>query len=401
MSDSICPTQADPLSQPRHGAGARFVRRLGSAVRDAIAGGLAHAGVLRRRPAASRPGIGDDRVAQDADAGPAPVRAPRTRRPRTRAVVAPSQPVRPDLPAPTRRRRFARFGRKRFSGPDVMHFTPEAFPALTLEACAFLNTPLEDCDPDIVLFLFSGLAEYLTALPEGVDMPDPMAVFATLWARLGNLGREALPDAPAAIERDAAPATTAEPLADAPTTAAEVLPDAATTPAGALPDAPTTPAGAWPDAWAIPPHPLPEAHSALPTNATAIAAIDASLSAPETQAPAPPLPEIMQAALPAPGPSAVLSGALDVVPFVPPTSAACHGDATLPVTHHRGGERATRRVPVRALPRSAPMGCPSRRHHPASPVGDRTFLPSNIAHISRTKYAPPRHCRYAARASPA
>jgi len=88
-----------------------------------------------------------------------------------------------------------------------MQFTPEAFPVLTPEACAFLNTPLEDCDPDILLFMFSGLTHYLMELPQDAEVADPMEVFATLWGRLGEVTGNAPPDVCPANQPEAPPAT--------------------------------------------------------------------------------------------------------------------------------------------------------------------------------------------------
>ena len=123
-----------------------------------------------------------------------------------------------------------------------MQFTPEAFPALSPEMCAFLNTPLEACDPDIVLFLFSGLVDYLTALPEGADTPDPMEVFATLWARLGEVRGDAAANGPPATEgADAAPVVPVEALPAVPAASPNLppgmpLPPPASAPSPLLPE---------------------------------------------------------------------------------------------------------------------------------------------------------------------
>ncbi|HUB11961.1 MAG TPA: hypothetical protein VMB34_08390 [Acetobacteraceae bacterium] len=91
-----------------------------------------------------------------------------------------------------------------FPDSEIVCFTPEAFPALSTEACAFLNTPLEQCDPETLRFMFSGLAQYLIDLPDDADTPDPMAVFAMLWARRGNVDKDVRPDSAVATQRDAA-----------------------------------------------------------------------------------------------------------------------------------------------------------------------------------------------------
>ena len=145
-------------SQP-HGVGARLLRRLGGAVRNVIAGGLTLAGAPRR-PVASQPGIGHT-VVRNAHACPVPGRASRARRPRTAAPARPPQPARPVWLARLlgRRPRPAPVSASLFPGNRDTPFTPETVPGLGPELCAVLNTPLEDCDPEIVRILLASLAQ--------------------------------------------------------------------------------------------------------------------------------------------------------------------------------------------------------------------------------------------------
>ena len=357
--------------------GVRFVRRLGGAVRNAVAGGLAHAGILRR-PIASQPSVGHDSMARDADARPAsmlagdadarpaPMRAPGPCKPRTAAAAPSPEPARPGrLARFAGRRRSARRSREQFPDADVMYFTPQAFPSLTPEACAFLNTPLEECDPDILLFMFSGLTDYLLALPEGADTPDPMELFATLWARLGEV-RGGAP-------RQATPA-------DAPDAASIAPADAAPDPSPASPD------------------PLPDMPmAAQPDNAAVIVAIDAPETAPDaTPLPQPPL-ESMQPASPEACPPPAPHNALDAAPSISPLSDARRRDATSPASDHGMIRPAARRSSARASPRAMRSSC---RRHVASPAGNRALPISNVHHAANSGYSPSRRGCCAARASP-
>ena len=262
MTHASCLSHTEFPTQPRQGIGARLVRRLGGTVRSVIAGGLAHAGVLRPRSAASQSDTARDPVAREAGARTAPGQTGVPRR-RAASPVPPCQPARPGLPARWLGRRPAAL-RRRPPCPDtdIVCFTPEAFPALTPDACAFLNTPLEQCDPDTLLFMFSGLVQHLTDLPEGADTPDPMELFATLWARLGELRAGTAPHAPPAE-------------APAPQQAA---------PAAAMPPAPIVARSSHSPAQT---HPPVEAPSALPM-ASHIPLTEAWLSAPSEASQPPP-----------------------------------------------------------------------------------------------------------------
>ena len=182
-------------SQPRHGVGARLLRRFGGVVRNAIAGSLVLAGALRQ-PASPQPGTGHAAPASAAacpSAGPA--RLPR--RPRTAPPVPPSRPARAGwLMRFLHRNRPARPARHLFPDNSDAPFTPEAFPGLTQEACAFFNTPLEECDPRMIRIVLSALAESIAgAMPPGVGGPDAGAVFATLWGRMADTFDQARLDA--------------------------------------------------------------------------------------------------------------------------------------------------------------------------------------------------------------
>ena len=145
-------------------------------------------------------------------------RAPKRQAPATQASsTPPSRPRAPrqshpaPLTPPSRPSRIARwFGRKQRrpaptnaaplpDTPDAP-FTPEAYPGLTPEACALLNTPVEDCDPDTLRLVLSVFATRLAKAP-ALGGLDANALFATLCERLG-----AAPDSPAPDPQpDAAP----------------------------------------------------------------------------------------------------------------------------------------------------------------------------------------------------
>ena len=139
----------DLPSQPHQGVGARLVRRLGGAVRSAITGGMTLA-TGRRRPAAPQPDI-DHPVARDPDPRPAPAPEHLPGQPRTASPFTPDRSASPGWLARLsgRGRRPTRFNYALLPDGDAP-FTPEAFPGLTPEFCTFLNTPLEECDPEML-----------------------------------------------------------------------------------------------------------------------------------------------------------------------------------------------------------------------------------------------------------
>ena len=187
------PHPAEPASQTHQGVGARFFRRFGGAVRQAIAGGIALAGGRRGQAA---PQAGRNPAAPQ---NPAPSSRPRrTRRPH--AAAPPAQPIRPGW--------FARwFGRHRhqpldqgcFRGSDSGLFTPETHPGFSPDVCALLNTPIEECDPDLLCLVLAVFAGHLAGnLPPELGMTDAKAVFATLCGRFGAvLGEPGPPGSPA------------------------------------------------------------------------------------------------------------------------------------------------------------------------------------------------------------
>ena len=112
--------------------------------------------------------------------------------------------------APSRRLSFPDDG-----SPD---FTPEKYPGLSAEACAILNTPVEECPPEVLRILLTALANDIAdQLPPELGLSDPETLFATLWGRLaGPLGEaHAAPDVEAAAPPDEAPATPADAVPDA------------------------------------------------------------------------------------------------------------------------------------------------------------------------------------------
>lgn len=217
------------LSSSNHqGIGARIVHRLGGALRIAIAG-VAHVG--RRRPTPPAPAAAPATAEQHPQA-PAPTKRPRT--PHRRLATAPTPTRRPGWIARwfgrTRPRR-ATFGRAPFAGSGYTPFTPETHPGLNAEACALLNTPVKDCDPELLRLVLLALARQIAdSLPPGLGPTDPQALFSTLWTRLAGPLGEAAPDAAPAEQQDGA--TDAQPAALMPPDAqpeaqSPILPDSA------------------------------------------------------------------------------------------------------------------------------------------------------------------------------
>jgi hypothetical protein len=102
-------------------------------------------------------------------------------------------------------------------------FTPETCPGLSPESCAIFNTPLEDCDPNMLCAVFSVLAELIVERrpAEAGGRQDVEAVLANLWDRLKIATGEArpggLPDAAPVTQPDAALAAAADPAPAVPT----------------------------------------------------------------------------------------------------------------------------------------------------------------------------------------
>jgi len=207
-------------------------------VRSAITGGMTLA-TGRRRPAAPQPDI-DHPVARDRDARPAPAPEHPPSQPRTASPVTPDRSASPGWLARLsgRGRRPARFNYPLLPDGDAP-FTPEAFPGLTPEFCTFLNTPLEECDPEMLTLLYAVLAEHIAAvMPAEAGLGDAGEVFSKLWGRLAAAVGDVVPGAwPAVAPPDApvvapdplaaaSPDVPAEPLADAPPMSSAPLPEA-------------------------------------------------------------------------------------------------------------------------------------------------------------------------------
>ena len=176
-------------SRSRQGVGARLLRRLGGAVRNAIAGSLALAGAVRR-PAASQPGLGHT-VARNAEARPA-LGGPAAARAQRAAAVAPSNP------APAGRRRPTQARTTFFPEDPNVPITPETVPGLGPEICAVLNTPLGECDPEVLRILLASLAIAIGhSMPAESGFVDPQGLFSSLWDRFAGLLDQPPPDAPA------------------------------------------------------------------------------------------------------------------------------------------------------------------------------------------------------------
>ena len=211
MPDALTP--AGLSSQTHQGVTARVLHRFGRSVRGVIAGGIALTG-RRRRSAAAPPGS-NPAEPQDAAALPSPGRKRAPRRPHA-ATPAPSP--RPGWLARwfgPKRRRPARFAPP-FPDSDDTPFTPETHPGLSPEACAFFNTPVEDCDPDLLRLMLAALAGHIAgSLPPELGM-DAEALFATLCGRFGAVPDEAGPDAQPAEGPPAEPAAAKDAEPDAP-----------------------------------------------------------------------------------------------------------------------------------------------------------------------------------------
>ena len=205
------PRPAGLPSQTLQGVGARVLRRFGGAVHSVIAGGIAFTGRLRR-PAAPRPG-----PAQRDPSSPSRKRAPRP--PRPAAPVPPPKPARAGWLARwfgLNRRPSASAARPPFPDSDDTPFSPEAYPGLSPEACAFFNRPAEECDPDTLQLVLAALARHIAdSMPPELGI-DAEALFSTLWGRLGTVPVEAAPDAAPAEEPAPAPAPAQDAEPDAP-----------------------------------------------------------------------------------------------------------------------------------------------------------------------------------------
>ena len=115
----------------------------------------------------------------------------RARRPgRAPPPVPPPRPARPGWLARwfgRNRRQPALLGRPPFPDSDDAPFTPQAYPGLSPEACAILNTPVEDCDPEILRLLLAVLARHIADSMRPELGLDAETLFSTLCDRLGTV----------------------------------------------------------------------------------------------------------------------------------------------------------------------------------------------------------------------
>lgn len=207
------PIPAALSSKNPQGVRARIFRRFGGAIRSAIAGGIALTGHLRHPPA-RRPGRTSPAPQDKAPSKPRRQRAPRQPSAAT-PDASPARPARIGWLArwfgPSRRPP-ARLSRK--PRPDRGNpFSPESYP-LNSEVRAFLNTRVEDCDPDLLRLVLAALARHIAdSLPPELGT-DVQALFATLCGRLGAMPELAGPDVPPVPAQDAEPDAAPEPNAE-------------------------------------------------------------------------------------------------------------------------------------------------------------------------------------------
>jgi hypothetical protein len=191
------PPTAALTSQPRQGFGARVaggISRFGAALRSVVAGGL-------RRPQSgpdSRTGPAT-RTVLDADSPLAakPVRAPRRS----------GRPRKGGLARLFGRRPMAAVPEQSCELPDF-DLSEEACPGLSPEARAFFNTPLEECDPEVLGVVLEALAGLIAgSMTPREGMRDMRDVFLALSSRMEAVSVEAAASTaiePAAIDPQAA-----------------------------------------------------------------------------------------------------------------------------------------------------------------------------------------------------
>jgi hypothetical protein len=96
-------------------------------------------------------------------------------------------------------------------------FTPQAFPQLSSRACAVLNTPLKDCDPETLRLVFSTFTQHINqVLSPEAGITDPQAILPNLWHRISTALADTNADASLSTTPEARPATPADVVPNAP-----------------------------------------------------------------------------------------------------------------------------------------------------------------------------------------
>ena len=165
------PTAPGLACQPRKGFGARVAggfSRVAAALRNAVSGGL-------RRPQAGP----DNAATTDADR-PAPARPRPPRQPRRARTSI--------LARLTGQRRAPAAGPQQPGKPSDSELIDATFPGLRPEVRAFFNTPVGECDPELLGVVLEALAEFIAgAMTPQEGMRDTQDVFQTLSNRLAAM----------------------------------------------------------------------------------------------------------------------------------------------------------------------------------------------------------------------
>jgi len=242
-------------------------------------------------------------------------------------------------------------------------FTTEAIPELTEGARALFNTPVEDCDPELLQLILSVFAMQLAEMPE-LGLSDAKALFATLWQRLGAPFGDTTPDTARAEESDHAPEASLHEVPTAPAAPPGSPPDEVPT-ANAAPEAPpasrpdeSQAAHAAPEA---PQDEVPAAHAAPEAPPTSpLDEATANNAAPE----APPPPDVQPetTAFGLPGHATIAAAGALKSPgnsAIPPRP----GRRRRRSLHYQDRRRLSRhrRALTGRVPRGAPQTPPSRR----------------------------------------
>jgi hypothetical protein len=139
------------------------------------------------------------------------------RRPRTALPVPLLLPRWLALLLSRRHRRSASVSRPAFLNQGDAPFTPQAYPQLSPTACAVLNTPLKDCDPETLELVLSAFAQHISEVmsPEA-GITDREATLPSLWQRLSTALADIKADTSLPAPPDAAPATPTDAVPEAP-----------------------------------------------------------------------------------------------------------------------------------------------------------------------------------------